>query len=351
MAQVREAREVGKVRGRRAPEISVLLPVRDAEPTLPEALDSLLAQTFRDFELLAVDDGSRDGSARILAEYAASDPRIRVVRQERKGLVAALERARGLARGRYLARMDADDLAEPERLARQWAFLEAHAELGACGARVRYFPRSGLKAGASRYERWINGVVRPEEIERDIFVECPIPHPTLFARASVVQAVGGYRDHRWPEDYDLVLRLWERGVRLGKVPEALLLWRDRPDRLSRVHPSYSPAAFRRCKAHYLARTLLRGRDGVVVWGAGPVGKRFARALADVGVRIRAFVDLDPRKIGQRIRGALVIPPAEATAYRGAFFVAAVGQPGARQEIRAALRKAGFVELEDFAAVA
>lgn len=337
------------------PAISVLLPVRDGEGTLAAALDSLLCQTFPDFEIIAVDDGSRDATPQLLAEYAAGDARVRVERLEpaggESGLVAALERARGLARGRYLARMDADDIAAPERLARQWTLLEEQVELGACGTLVRYFPRRALKAGARRYEQWLNGLVTAEEIERDIFVECPIAHPTLFARADAVAAAGGWRDRGWPEDYDLVLRLWERGVRVAKVPEVLLRWRDRPDRLSRVHSAYSPDAFRRCKVHHLTRTLLRGRNGAVIWGAGPVGKAFGRALTAAGARVRAFVDLDPRKIGQTVHGAPVIPPRDVGRYRDALVLAAVGQPGAREEIRAALQAADFVEMRDFLAVA
>ena len=135
------------------------------------------------------------------------------------------------------------------------------------------------------------------------------------------------------------------------MPEVLLLWRERAGRLSRTGASYAPDAFRRCKVQVLARTLLRERDGVVVWGAGPTGKRFARALRVAGQNVRAFVELDPRKIGKRIHGAPVIPPARIGDYRGAFCVAAVGQAGARSEIRAALRAAGWREREDFVAVA
>jgi hypothetical protein len=150
-----------------------------------------------------------------------------------------------------------------------------------------------------------------------------------------------------------VLRLWRDGGRLGTVPEVLLDWRERPDRLSRTHPSYGPDAFRRCKAHHLAGSLLRGRAdaGVVVWGAGPTGKAFARALVAEGARLRAFVDLDPDKIGQEVQGVAVIAPEAIARHRDAFCVAAVGQPGARAQIRAALAAFGWEEGRDFVAVA
>lgn len=333
------------------PIVSVLLPVRDGEAHLPEAIASIAGQTLDDFEVIAVDDGSRDATPEILRRWAWEDGRVRVIHHPPQGIADALETARHAARGRYLARMDADDIAMPDRLARQLAAIEAEPSLVAVGSRIRYFPRGSLKSGARRYERWINALSTPDEIDRDLFVECPLPHPTFFLRASAVEAAGGYHDAGWPEDYDLLLRLWEAGGRFANVPEVLLRWREHPGRLSRTAAAYSPDAFRRCKARYLIHTLLRRRNGVVVWGAGPTGKGFARALRDAGVHVRGFVELAPRKIGKQIHGAPVIAPDSIDDFRGAFCVAAVGQPGARAEIRAALRDAGWRELVDFVAVA
>ncbi|HSR41704.1 MAG TPA: glycosyltransferase [Longimicrobiales bacterium] len=333
------------------PRVSVLLPVRDGADHLPGCIDSLRGQSLRDLEVVAVDDGSSDGSGEILEARARDDPRIRVVRQEPRGLVPALERARRLARAPLLARMDHDDVALPRRLETQVDLLAERPDLVLCGCLVRTVPRAGMTDGARRYERWLNGLVEPHEIERDLLVECPVAHPTFMVRASALAAVGGYRDRGWPEDYDLLLRLWHGGGTFAKVPEVLLEWRDRPDRLQRRSGVYAPEAFRRCKVDALRRSLLPGRDGVVVWGAGPTGKGFARSLRAAGVPLVAFVDLDPRKIGQEIHGAPVVAPEGISAFRGAFCVAAVGQPGARAEIRAALRDAGWREMEDFCAVA
>ncbi|HWV58042.1 MAG TPA: hypothetical protein VNZ57_11385, partial [Longimicrobiales bacterium] len=231
------------------------------------------------------------------------------------------------------------------------AFLAENPRVGACGTRVRYFPRAELRDGARRYEAWLNALTAPGDLARDIFVECPIAHPTLFVRADAFRAVGRYRDMGWPEDYDLVLRLWEGGFGLANVPEVLLHWREGANRASRTDPRYGHDAFRRCRVHFLRRTLLAGRNGVVVWGAGPIGKAMAKELAGQGERILAFVDLDPRKIGQTIHGAPVIAPAGIEAFRGAFALGAVGSPGAREEIRAALNAAGWREMEDYCVVA
>ena len=337
--------------GARAPRVSVLLPARNASTTVDEAVRSIRSQTLADWELVAVDDGSTDRTAELLARHTAEDARVKVVRMEGAGMVAALEVARGHARAPLLARMDADDRSVPERLEAQLSFLADHPEVALCGAHVRYFPRRAVRAGARRYEAWLNSLRCSEDLVRDLWIECPLAHPSFVIRADALERVGGYRDPGWPEDYDLVLRLWAAGEGLGVVPRVLLDWREAPDRLSRRDSRYSPAAFRRAKLHFLASTLLEGRDGLVIWGAGPVGKAIAREALVQGIPVRAFVELDPRKVGQEIHGAPVISPGEVERVRGALALAAVGQPGARTEIRGALSRLGWIEGTDFVAVA
>jgi len=333
------------------PPLSVLLPIRNEEAVLQEALDSLWSQSFSSFEVLAVDDGSTDGTREILRDAARRDSRIRVFRQEPRGIVAALEMARAQARGRCVARMDADDVAHPERFQAQMKLMAEVPGLAAVGTGVRYFPREKVKDGARRYETWINGLVSHEEMVRDLFVECPLAHPTLLLRAEALELVGGYRATGWPEDYDLILRLWQGGGRFGKVPETLLRWREGTRRLSRTHADYSEDAFRRCKIHHLLRTHLADARGAVIWGAGPVGKAFGRELRAQGGILRAFVDLSPGRVGQEIHGAPVLHPRDAEPLKKELHLAAVAQPGARTEIRRALSEMGRTELEDFLAVA
>jgi glycosyltransferase involved in cell wall biosynthesis len=334
-----------------SPPLSVLLPVRNGEGVIRTALDSLSRQTFPDFEVIVVDDGSTDGTLEIVRDLAEDDERIRVFQREASGIVQSLEFARTKARGGHLARMDADDGAFPHRFLRQMEHMASDRRLALTGAGVAYFPRESVRDGALRYEAWVNSISSHDDLVRDIFVECPIPHPTFLIRAHVLDIVGGYRESGWPEDYDLILRLWEGGAKLGKVPETLLRWREGEGRLSRTHEAYSESAFRRCKVHFLLRTHLRGGRGVVVWGAGPVGKAFARELVAQGGTLLAFVDLNPRKVGQDIYGVQVLRAEEALRFPQAFYVAAVAKGGGREEIRKTLREAGRVESRDFVAVA
>ncbi len=297
----------GALRPRGSPAISVVLPVRDGERTLGAALESLRAQTFEDFEVIVLDDHSRDGTAAVARAWARRDGRFRVVSAaDRPGIVAALQRGLAEARGTCVARMDADDRCHPERLAVQHDLLARAPGLAGCGTGVRLVPESAVTPRAAEYAAWVNSMTDWDTVAANIFVECPLAHPTFMFRARVLAEAGGYRDRAWPEDYDLLLRLWRRGHRFVAAPRVLLDWRDDPGRLSRTHPAYSLAAFRACRVHHLRRSVLRGRSGVVVWGAGPTGKSLAREFARQGVRVQAFVEVDPRKIGQQIHGAPVL---------------------------------------------
>ena len=332
------------------PRVSVVVPVRDEAAYVAEALESLSAQTFDDFEVIVVDDGSRDGSAEVAAAHARRDRRFRVVRQERRGVVGAMERGRAESRGRLFARLDADDVALPDRLALQVEAVDAEG-LTAVGGGVEYFPAAAVRDGARRYQRWINGLTTVEAAARDVFVECVLPSPAFLVRGDALADAGGYVDREWPEDYDLVLRLWARGARFRNVEDAVVRWREHPHRLSRTHPAYSLEAFVRCKVHHLRSTLLRDFDGVVIWGAGPVGKSFARELTAQGTAVRAFVDVDPRKIGKHIYGSPVVGVEEATRFASAFAIGAVAGEESRARIRELVRAQGRRDGVDFVAVA
>ncbi|MFN3652982.1 MAG: glycosyltransferase [Armatimonadota bacterium] len=334
------------------PQLSLLIPIRNAEATVDQALGSISAQTFRDWEAILVDDGSRDDTRRLLRAWVRRDPRMRLVTHvEPRGIVESLQHALSLAAAPLLGRMDADDVSLPRRLERQVARI-AEGDVAAVGCRVRYFPDETVAGGARRYETWLNSLTTPEEHDRDIFIECPLAHPTLVAQAGAVREVGGYRDPGWPEDYDLLLRLWAAGYRMAKVPEVALLWREGSRRSSRQQPQYSPEAFLRCKAHYLARTHLAEGRKPLIFGAGPVGKSIARALEAEGISPTAFVDIDPRKVGHHLYGVPVLGHPEALPLRGeAYGLVALGQPGQREVLRRVLLAAGWREGPDFRCVA
>jgi len=335
------------------PRICVLLPVRDAGAFLAPCLDSLQAQTLRDHEVVAVDDGSSDGSGEALVLRARSDPRLRVLRTPPRGLVPALSLALAEARAPLVARMDADDVAHPERLSLQAARLETDASVDVLGCRVRIpaAPGAGPGAGMRAYVEWLNALLDHEAMARDRFVESPIVHPSVAMRTAALRRLGGWRAFDGPEDYDLWLRAFEAGLRFAKLPQTLLAWRDTPRRATRSDPRYAPARFIALKLEALLRGPAAGGRELVVWGAGPVGKAWSRALRSAGRRVAAFAEVDPRKIGGRVHGAPVLGVEEAASRRGPLHLAAVGQKGARERIRAEAARRGLVEGVDLIAVA
>jgi hypothetical protein len=330
--------------------ISVLLPYRQAETTVEEAIDSILGQRGVDLELLAIDDGSRDGGAARVNRLAARHRALRPIALPGIGIARALTAGLAHAHGGLIARMDADDISLPDRLLRQREAFAVDPGLAVVGTRVEAFPPAAVGVGLARYVDWQNGLISALDHARDLFVESPLCHPSVLVRRAPLERVGGWRDGPWPEDYDLWLRLDADGCALGKVPEVLLRWRHVPGRATFADPRCGQDRFLAVKAPHLAQRLRRPGRPVTIWGAGPTGKRLARALEPFGLRPRRFVDIDPRKLGRSARGVPVVAP-DALERGRETVVVAVGARGAREVIRADLDRRGFVEGDDFVCAA
>lgn len=204
-----------------APRVSVLLPVYNCDLYLRSALDSICSQKFPDFEVIAVDDGSTDQSLDILQSIAASDSRFRVLSRPNTGIVGAMNDGLELCRGELIARMDADDIALPDRFGRQVAHMDAHPECLALGTRVDMIDSEG-----NRIRSW-STETRHEAIDNAHMLGNggAITHPSSMIRRSAIDEVGGYREKcNLAEDLDLFLRLAERG-QLANLPDVLLQWR------------------------------------------------------------------------------------------------------------------------------
>jgi glycosyltransferase involved in cell wall biosynthesis len=332
------------------PEVSILLPVADAEGTLPACLSSIARQSERRWECVLVDDGSTDGTRACAERFAARDGRFRVLVTPHRGLVEALNAGLASCRGRVVARMDADDLMHRERLAAQLRALDATPDLAAVGCHVRLFPRAGLRRGFRQYERWLNGIASARRVREEAFVECPVAHPTLMIRTAVLRELA-YRDTGWPEDYDLVLRLLDRGHELGVVTRRLLCWRDHPARLSRSHTRYRPDRFTACKAAFLAERFLAGGVTYVLWGYGSTARALRKALLAHGKRPSHVVDVHPRRIGQKIDHAPVISVDQLRDTPRKPLVVSVAGEQPRRLIREALDALGYRETRDYVCAA
>jgi len=202
------------------PLVSVLLSVFNDEKYIYESIRSILCQTFEDFELIVIDDASNDHTAEILASF--SDPRIRISRNSTNlGLTRSLNIGLDLCKGKYIARMDSDDISHPERFARQVDFLEKHPSIGVLGTNYERITIEGTHTGKVRTHRsdW-------ELVHWLINFENPISHPTVCLRTNLIRQVGGYDENfRYTQDYDLWGRL-ARITHLANLPETLLYYRS-----------------------------------------------------------------------------------------------------------------------------
>ncbi len=284
--------------------ISVLLPARNASRTLPEALECILGQEGfgLDLEVIVADDGSEDATLSIAQAAGHRDPRVRILALPPRGLVPALNGALAKAEGRYVARMDADDLCAPDRLARQLRHLERHPGLDVVGTGVSMFPAEEVSPNMQAYLRWQNRLLIHRALERNLLVECPITHATAVFRREALERIGGWRDVDGPEDLDLWLRGAAAGWRMGKVNRPLYHWRERADRTTRVDRRLSREGFRRVALDACAERLPR-KGELLVWGWGRSLEDWDEGLRSRGFRVRP-VEVNPREV----RGGAGLPP-------------------------------------------
>ena len=322
-----------------SPLIDILLPTYNNGPFLKEAVASILSQTFKDFQLVLVDDGSNDGSL----ESLPSDSRIHLIRTNHQGLVQALNRGLSQCSAPWIARADGDDLLHPDRLSKQILYANEH-HLDWVSCQVEAFDLIPEKQGYPEYLRWHNGLISEKEISEARFVECPLIHPTWLIKTDIFKKSGNYREGFFPEDYEFFLRN-HAGARLGKVPEVLLYWRDTPERLSRTDVRYSEEAFRKLKIDYFQ--LDKSRE-ILLLGAGKGGRRLGRELIKSHKNLIGFADIDPKKCVKKVFGLPVLSPIELLKLeKKPFIINAVMTRGSRNLIDKWLKENGFEPEKDY----
>lgn len=332
------------------PRVSILLPAFNAERTLPASLRSIARQGEPDWECVIVDDGSDDGTLTCAQAFAARDARFTITSTPHRGLVAALNAGLERCRADVVARMDADDLMHRNRLAAQLRLLHAEPQLAAVGCHVRLFPRGPLRDGLRAYERWLNGIDSVRRIREDVYIECPIVHPSLMIRRAALARLR-YRDCGWPEDYDLILRLITRGDEIGIVPQRLLCWRNGPHRLTWSGEQYGLDRLMACKAAFLASHFLAGTDTYILWGFGDTGRALQRALLQHGKRPSHIVEVHPGRVGNVIHGAPVVGYEQLPHLPREPVIVSVAGEEPRRQIREAMAAMGFREIQDFVCAA
>jgi glycosyltransferase involved in cell wall biosynthesis len=233
-----------------SPRVSVLVPVFNAERFLAETLASLTSQTFTDIEIIVVNDGSTDASGAIAEERAAADDRIRVFHQDNSGVCAALNKAASMARGNLIARLDADDLASPDRLEKQVAFMDANPKVVCCGSAMRYIDEQGAELRQRTF------ALTDAEIQAQIINRGCYAHSAVVYRRAAFESVAGYRSpFDSVEDLDLFLRLSEAGE-MANLPDHLCAYR-----LHSSQVTHKPSSRHRLQAFLAAISAIERRRG------------------------------------------------------------------------------------------
>lgn len=275
------------------PTISVILPFYNAEKTLDRAISSICQQELGDFECILVDNNSTDGGRKIALDWERRDVRFKVINEKKQGVMFASNRGCELAGGKYLARMDADDWAYPERLKLQANFLNDHLDFGAVAGLVEHVGDPDTTKGFRRFVEWSNSLCTYTEIYNRRFIEAPIVNPTAMWRRETMDQHGLYLSGDFPEDYEMWLRWLDQGVKIAKIPKVVLDWHDSEERLTRTDPIYSDRSFYEIKSKYLAKWLSAHNSFhpyVYIWGASRISRRRARILEQYGIRIKTYID-------------------------------------------------------------
>lgn len=327
------------------PLVSVILPFYNAENTIAKTIESILFQTFADFELLCIDNNSCDGSRSIVKQFVRKDRRVAVIDESRQGVAFAHNKGCSAARGKYIARIDADDVAYSHKLGIQVAFLDENPRIGAVATQATYVSSCLMREGFSRFVAWSNSVCSYHELQLSQFIESPIIHPTSMWRREVGERFGNCEHGNFPEDYEMWLRWLQAGVEVVKIKEQLLYWVDSATRLTRTHDAYSVDAFYRIKTMYLAQWLKVNNPHYpkcLIWAGGRKNSKRARLLASYGIQIIGFIDI---KHSQNTIHYLDIP-----SKNECFILSYVANWGAREKVRDFLVCRGFVEGRHFICV-
>jgi glycosyltransferase involved in cell wall biosynthesis len=330
--------------------VSLVIPSYNHALTVNLALSSCVQQTHKNCEIIVIDDGSTDTSLTSLNEFKLKHHHIRVVSIVHSGVASAFNRGIEEAAGDYIARMDADDVMHPEKIAKQVKFLDENPEVGVVSCLVQHGGNRETQEGYARHIDWINSLVTHEQISLNRFIDSPVCNPTVMFRKELVNRHGAALEGNFPEDYEMWLRWMDAGVRFEKIPEVLFTWNDLPTRLTRNDERYSPDAFGRAKIQYLVKFIKQnnptGRP-LYVCGGGRITRKKSKLLIESGIDIGAYVDIDPARVGSEIDGVLVIALSDLPPKESAYVVNFVSVRGAREELQKLLESKGFEHGPDY----
>jgi glycosyltransferase involved in cell wall biosynthesis len=287
------------------PLVSILIPFKNVEEYLEECLESIRSQTYQNWEVIAINDHSDDNSLAIAERFSQLDNRFKIFTNTESGIITALRKAYEHCSGEFISRMDADDHMTIDRIHTMLTSLKEKGEGSLAIGQVKYFAKDGVNDGYDRYEKWLNQLTAGGTNFEDIYKECVIPSPCWMVHKTDLEVCGAFLPNRYPEDYDLAFRFYQKGLTCIPCNKILHYWRDYDTRTSRTSIHYAQNYFLEIKLHYFLKLEYNPNKTLVIWGAGKKGKTIAKSLTESNIHFKWVCD-NPKKIGKDIYGVKLI---------------------------------------------
>lgn len=281
------------------PLISILTPFKNTERYLDACLQSILNQSYTNWELLIVNDNSTDASNSLVESYADKDKRIKLFQNSGNGIIDALRLAFSESKGEYITRMDSDDEMQPNKLETLLNTLTQKGKQHVAVGLVNYFGEHQISEGYETYENWLNNLTQSESNFEEIYKECVIPSPCWMIHRDDLIACNAFDPSVYPEDYDLTFRFYKTGFKIAGCKYVLHKWRDHEKRTSKTHENYELLAFTKLKIKHFLEIDYNAEKQLVVFGAGEKGKIIAQELVFKNIPF-VWISENPDKLEKKI---------------------------------------------------
>lgn len=327
-------------------KVSILIPVRNGEQFLRECLDSIIGQTYTNWELIIVNDHSTDGTEQILKDYQNQDSRISYFNNQGKGIIEALKLAYSQSSAEFITRMDADDIMLPNKIELMTTkLLETGKGFVAVGL-VEYFAENGVGEGYFYYQEWLNGLTLAENNFEEIYRECVIPSPSWMVHRQDFEKIGRFDSAIYPEDYELAFRMYKHKLKIASIPQVIHRWRDYSSRTSRTDSNYADNFFLSLKMNFFFQNDRAKERPLVIWGAGKKAKELARYLIENNQQFH-WATNNPFKIGKDIYGKILISDKEIFALDTPQLLIAIRKKEIVQGIKKVLKSKNLAPNSDY----
>lgn len=330
-----------------SPLVSIIMAVKDTAPYLHECIDSIIAQTYENWELIAVNDHSSDATPQILKKYSEQDPRIRYYDSDQPKLIPTLQVAYAEVRGELINRMDSDDRMPHDKievLVNEW--LKYGKGTVIAGGTEHFVDEGEVGDGFLRYERWLNSVARTSSHYQEIYKECVIPSHCWIIHKDDFDLVDAFNPLVYPEDYDLCFRYYRHGLKIIGIDKVLHYWRDRSNRISRTWDEYKDNRYFDLKLRFFYELDRDRSRPLVLWGAGRNGKDMARLIQTFEDTFHWVCD-NENKIGKDIYGVIMKHFDTVQSIDNPQIMIVVASPEGKSEILEQLTQWGKKPVEDF----